>query len=332
MNDFNNYFINSYDNHYDNSFDNFSRSFKAEDLIDKDTDFNIEDMNRFLFFEADFKYNSIFNQKSVKPIEEPKDPSKTEDITNRKNVENGKKKSEEIYLNEIKPKPEKSKKMIYKIFDIQKIKKENHTKGRMKGKLKKNYILHHTRFSQDNIIRKIKASFIEKCMNYINKEYRKYLKSQNIRKMSRLIQRILPIESRKIKKSENIVFFDTKLKDIFASPISKKCSLYDPNYNIRQINKLYSENKAKNVIKIFEMKINEMYYIFSYDVQLDGFETLKDDLVTQRDQMTDYDENEINKYTEEEINDYLSKYEYISQHLQQIFDEKKARKKKAQIK
>ena len=96
MNDFNNYFINSYDNHYDNSFDNFSRSFKAEDLIDKDTDFNIEDMNRFLFFEADFKYNSIFNQKSVKPIEEPKDPSKTEDITNRKNVENGKKKSEDL--------------------------------------------------------------------------------------------------------------------------------------------------------------------------------------------------------------------------------------------
>lgn len=335
MNNLMNFFNNSYDNSYENpndiSLGNYSKAFEIEDLLDKDIDFIPEDMNRFQFkHDNSFEVN-FFNGKIPKEREEKKVLSKTADVTLVKDFKNKIKNLEDINLNKIKEipsKPPKRYKLTYKIFNIQKIKKKNHIKGRMKGKLKKDYILLHTRFSQDNIIRKIKASFIEKTMNYINKEYRKYLKSQNIRKISRLIQRILPTESRKIKKSDNIIFFDTKLKNIFASPISRKYSLYDSNYNIRQINKLYNDNKAQNVIKILEMKVSEIFHIYSYDIKLDGFETLIDDLNSQKAKMKDNDKNKMIIYSEEEINDYSNKYKYIAQHLQQIFNEKKPRKKK----
>lgn len=46
-----------------------------------------------------------------------------------------------------------------------------------KGRIKKNtnYVGKHTKFSEDNIIRKIKRIFLDSCWNYINLLYKKYL-------------------------------------------------------------------------------------------------------------------------------------------------------------
>ena len=46
-----------------------------------------------------------------------------------------------------------------------------------KGRIKKNtiYVGKHNKFSEDNIIRKIKGKFLEKCRLYINDLYKKYL-------------------------------------------------------------------------------------------------------------------------------------------------------------
>ena len=66
-------------------------------------------------------------------------------------------------------------KLENKIFNIIKVIRKNKKKGRILKKSKRKYLGVHGKFSQDNIIKKIKASFFEKSLNYINKEYGDYL-------------------------------------------------------------------------------------------------------------------------------------------------------------
>ena len=48
------------------------------------------------------------------------------------------------------------------------------------GRIRKNtnFIGKHNKFSEDNIIRKIKGRFHEKCRIYINKEYKRFILSK----------------------------------------------------------------------------------------------------------------------------------------------------------
>ena len=84
-----------------------------------------------------------------------------------------------------------------KIFNIIKpIKK----KGRIANKFKKKFTGKHNKFTEDNIIRKIKASFIEKSRNYINHEYNLCMNKHKFKKIKKFLQRISPSEHRKISK------------------------------------------------------------------------------------------------------------------------------------
>ena len=204
-----------------------------------------------------------------------------------------------------------------KIFYISKVNKKV---GRLGKKLKKLLNGKHNKFCYDNIIRKIKASFHNNIFNYINKKYEIHLKSINQKKITKLLQKISPEESKKIKKDDNLRWLSSKLKDVFSANLSSKCSLYDSDYNKRQIDKLYKEAKIQNLIDIFEKTIREMYEIYVNDIKLDGFETLEDDLKSLQKKME--------KEGEEDIEDYLKEYEYVAQNLEQIFKEKKGRSRK----
>ena len=199
-----------------------------------------------------------------------------------------------------------------KIFKINKVNKKlgriRKTKTKIKGKHNKN--------SEDNIIQKIKASFQESIFNYINHKYEEYLKNNNIEK-PKLIKRISPEESKKIKKDDNLRWFSFKLKDLFSKELSSKYTKFGKNYNKNNIDILYKENKAKDVINILEKTVREMFKDFCNDTPIDGFETLKHDLDTQKQKMEE--ENEDN------IEEYLKKYKDIAQNLEQIFILKKSR-------
>ena len=92
-----------------------------------------------------------------------------------------------------------------KIFSIVKIKKINNKKGRLLKNAKKRYwYRYHDKFKEDNVIKKIKISFIGKTMNYINKEYGNYLNKHKIKKIGKLIKRIAPTMSTRIKKENNL--------------------------------------------------------------------------------------------------------------------------------
>ena len=209
-----------------------------------------------------------------------------------------------------------------KCVKIFKINKCNRKVGRLKKNTKIRFGMHN-KFSEDNIIRKIKANFIKKFMNYINWEYRSYLKSINHKRFSKLLQRIAPFESRKIKKEDNLKWFSSKLKDIYSSDISMKCCLHNSDYNKRKIESLYKDNKAKKLIGILEKNVRDMYEYYKYDKKIEGLETLEDDLNNIRKKMI--------KEGEENIELYLSSYKNIALNLENIFIRKKGRKKKSLI-
>lgn len=305
-----------------NSNDCFFEETKDEDVEIKDEDVEIND--------DEFKalYFSQENKLLYEKIKIPKEQTKTDDkktidktkiskidlsVIEKKDKINFKKK-EEIHENR------KIKKVVQKIFNIMKEKKKNTKKGRMTKKLKKNYLGVHNKFSEDNIIRKIKASFLEKSMNYINKLFGNYLKKRGIKKLYRLIQRISPEESRKIRKAENLNFLETPLKKIFSAKLSKKCSLYEPDYNKNQIEELYLQNDAKEVINTLDKPVGELYDKYCKNIKMDGFGTLEDDLKEERIKMEEKQENNIEEYIE--------KYQLTAINYKQIFNGKKARSSK----
>jgi len=180
----------------------------------------------------------------------------------------------------------------------------------------------HTKLSEDNIIRKIKRRFQENIRLYINNEYKKYLldKTFQKKKINNWLKKIDPKISRKIKKEENLKWFEMKILDIFSENVSSKYSIYSPYLNKNKIKRLISLNEAKNVIDILNTYIETLYNKYINDEKKEGFKTLKDDIKELKIHM------EATNQTN--IQDYLAKYEYIAQNLKSIFLNKVSRNKK----
>lgn len=204
-----------------------------------------------------------------------------------------------------------------RVFKI--IKDNNKTKGRIKKNSK--YIGIHNKFSQDNIIRKIKGRFHEKCRIYINSEYKKYLRNnEHTIKVNNLLQRINPKVSRKIQRDENLKWLDSKLYEVFSENVSEKCSLYEFDYNKKEIEKLYKENKATNVINILNKSVKYMFDAFIQNLNIPGFDTLNDDINEL--------EEKMKKENEDDIKKYLREYRITAQNLESIFIHKNSRNNK----
>ena len=190
-----------------------------------------------------------------------------------------------------------------------------------KGRIKKNtiYVGKHNKFSEDNIIRKIKGKFLEKCRLYINDLYKKYLlkKNRDPKKERILLQRLNPKVSRKIKRNLNLEWLESKLYQVFSENVSEKCTLYDEDYNERQIKVLFSKDEATEVIKILKKSVKEMFHYYTNNEEIDGFKTLKDDLEEIKKKM--------NEEKEEYIDRYLNKYRSIAENLEDIFINKSSR-------
>ena len=204
-----------------------------------------------------------------------------------------------------------------KIFEI--VKANNKV-----GRIKKNSFIKgmHTKLSEDNIIRKIKRRFQENVRLYINNEYKKYLLNKTFqkKKINNWLKKIDPKISRKIKKKENLKWFEMKILDIFSENVSSKYSIYSPYLNKNKIKRLISLNEAKNVIDILNTCIETLYNKYINDEKKEGFKTLKDGIKELKIHM------EATNQTN--IQDYLIKYEYIAQNLKSIFLNKVSRNKK----
>ena len=77
-------------------------------------------------------------------------------------------------------------------------------------------------------------------------------------------------------------------------------------------------NEAKNVIQILNSDIDSYYIKYINDEEIEGFQTLKDDIKEIKENM------EMSK--QKNIKEYLERYENTAKNMKQIFYEKNPRK------
>ena len=137
------------------------------------------------------------------------------------------------------------------------------------------YGANHTKFGEDNIVRKIKIYFTNSTMKYINKKYIEFLGKKS---KKRLLGRIKPNFTIVWTKKENQEYLAKKIRDIFSEKLSTKCRRFPNNYNQKQIAKILENGKAKEVINILNTSVQDMFekYI-SQDNIIQGY-NLKYDL------------------------------------------------------
>ena len=255
----------SFDENEDKAIDNIN-----EKTIEK---FNLKNK---LFEEKDFYlFNYLNDNNQIKfgnlPI--PDFNSLLSSTNNSKKshflIENNIPQNKEVKINSIYPKKEKIFKIAKTNRKIGRIKKDSLLKGK------------HDKLSEDNIIRKIKVRFHEKLRIYINEEYKKYLSKKYIKKRKSIVSWLKKVNPRvllKIKKEDNMKWFETKIYEIFSEKVSSRYSTYSPDLNKQKINNLYCIGNAKNVLKILNSNIETYYDKYINDEKVEGLQTLKDDI------------------------------------------------------
>ena len=239
-----------------------------------------------------------------------------------------------------------SKKIKKQIFIIIKKGKNGRTKKLNKNEKFSYYSSYrqHNKLSPDNIIRKLKRYFTHSLLDFVNKLYelelndwelaQKVKEKKDRPKYDKWLQIINSQIVTKISKNENLNWFGTKIKDYLSSEISPKCKNYNKNYNKEQIEKLFQENKLKDLTKFLqETNVRFMFEIYAKDsdfgTRIGGwylkFLTLKNDIK----QMMNEDINDFNDNLEKnsEIEKYSTKIRDIAINLEDIFKNKRQRRK-----
>jgi len=150
----------------------------------------------------------------------------------------------------------------------------------------------HTKFSEDNILRKIKVKFNQKIINYLNSIII-FKNIKNIKRLKNLKGKIS--QDNTIKYNINII--NSKLKDVLSSTeINGKFKLFEKYYNKNVIDTIYNEN-IKELIEILEMTYLDIFKIFrgsSDNGKLVGLEKL--DSVIREIELKENDDEYINKF------------------------------------
>ena len=168
----------------------------------------------------------------------------------------------------------------------------------------------HTKFSHDNILRKIKVKFLHKIINFMNRLI--------ITKYSKKIHMLKHLKG-KISQDNSINFnkmlLTSKLKDVFSSnEINGKYKLFEKYYNKEIIQKIYDE-KITELIDILEMTFLEAFNIFKNanpSDKLDGLEKL-DKVI---------EELKFKEKNEE----YIKKFEKVAKNFENYYLNKAGRK------
>ena len=131
------------------------------------------------------------------------------------------------------------------------------------------------------------------------------------------LKKINPKISRKIKKEENLKWFNSKINEILSTNISTRYFSRSPDSNKKKIDRIISLNKANKIIEILNSSIELIFDKYINNEKIEGFKTLDDDINELRIQMK--------KSGQESIEEYLDKYKYIAKNMKRIFILKNSR-------
>lgn len=242
--------------------------------------------------EIDVNINKIY-QKKEKNI----NSENTKDITKEKEKEN----HDIIDINENEQNDSSNKGIVFEVYKKSK-------KGR-KTQASSLVTYIHTKFSHDNVLRKIKVKFMQKLNKYINN----IIISQKDKKIN-LLKPLSGIISQNNSITYNVKLLNSKIKDIILSnEINGKFKLYDKDYNKKVIESIYKEN-IQELIDLFEMTFLEVFNVFrniNNTEKLNGFEKI--DIV-------------IKEIKEKEKNEeYIKKFISIVKDFEQYYIDKNPR-------
>ena len=165
---------------------------------------------------------------------------------------------------------------------------------------------YHTKFSHDNILRKIKVYFFKKLIKYINNLIMMKYKDK-VKFLKPLISNI----SQNNKKSFNRELLSKKLKDAFSTyKINGKFKSCDVNYNKIVIKNIYDAHITE-LIDILEMTLLEVFKIFrdsDEKEKLIGLEKL---------------DKVIEELKLKESDDYMNKFKKVAMNFEKYYFIKK---------
>ena len=151
-------------------------------------------------------------------------------------------------------------------FKTSQIKCVNSRKGRKSKNSKKNYNeSKHTKFSEDNMMRKIKNKIIESSRLLANKLFEQELKEINDKHYfnCREFRKIKGSFSQELNIKFNLYFYQMKIKEIFSLELSHKYTAIENHSNKEIIDYIFSEqnknffNKTKQVL---DMPFHQYYH------------------------------------------------------------------------
>ena len=211
------------------------------------------------------------------------------------------------------------------LFKTNQEKLKHPNQGRIKKADKNIYAGEHDRFSDNNIVIKVKSYLSNNIVDFINFKY-------GLQHPGEKTMLVYPINRSIIKNiygEENRKWINMKIKDFLSQKRSSRFK-GDPLENVKNIqNFLKKEGEKDNeLIDIFEMQISDFYELYISDEKEENFmafKNLKDDLKSLEEEMKSNDESE------KEISDYLIEFENVAKKLKEIIKNKKCRKKKIKI-
>ena len=148
--------------------------------------------------------------------------------------------------------------------------REKKKRGRKSNSQKKlNIRCTHTKFSSDNMMKKLKNKIIESSRQLINKVLSdEILKLENIYHFPfSKFKKIKGIFSQELNIKFNLWFYQIKLKDIFSMEISNKYSSLDKNSNKELIKYIFSDENEKHFEKTKKL-LNMSFHQYFHDIFL----------------------------------------------------------------
>ncbi len=157
------------------------------------------------------------------------------------------------------------------------INEENTKKNKKKGRKNKNSDEEgdHTKYTEDNMIKRIRINYINFLINKSNKEINNSYHDKTL-----LLKKLNPNQANIYRVEENKIFIHKKLKDIFSDDISTKYKTFEPKYNQKVIEKLINEenlDKKEKFTKLFNITfIESLEHLCGKKIieGLEGFGTL----------------------------------------------------------
>ena len=213
------------------------------------------------------------------------------------------------------------------IFEISKEENKEMAKGRKKKFEKPGK---HNKFSEDNIIRKIKTNMFDVLLRFINAS----IKGNEIEICEKKTKKIISIKPFLLKPDQEIIrnisiefnleLLNSELKTIFKQDVSKKVKNHGLDKNKKLIEEMYREKKQKKTIDILNMTLYQCFEQINPDKkkykELEGLEIEFKKVIENLEKI--------------ETQEYIDKFVYLVNTYSDYFNERKPRqtKKNAKLK